>query len=122
MKKFILDVLSSIIKSILVFALLFLISMSLYTGKFPPNITLIKQQITDLTLAKEKYINLISKSENYLNSKAAPTEDNIYISKTTTESKIGDDIENLKIQIIHIRSQLNRIEEQNNLLLNNLKK
>lgn len=122
MKKFILDVLSSIIKSILVFALLFLISMSLYTGKFPPNITLIKQQITDLTLAKEKYINLISKSENYLNSKAAPTEDNIYISKTTTGSKIGDDIENLKIQIIHIRSQLNRIEEQNNLLLNNLKK
>ena len=122
MKKFILDVLSSIIKSILVFAFLFLISMSLYTGKFPPNITLIKQQITDLTLAKEKYINLISKSENYLNSKAAPTEDNIHISKTTTESKIGDDIENLKIQIIHIRSQLNRIEEQNNLLLNNLKK
>ena len=123
MKKFISDVLSAIIKNIIVFVFMFLLAISLYTGKFPPNISLIKQQLADLAQAKEKYTNLLNKSEKFLDSKTVtPAEDNIQTTEVITDSTTKESLENIKIEIMHIRSQLNRIEEQNHLLLNSLKK
>lgn len=133
MKKFIADVLISVAKSLAVFMLMFLIAISFYTGKFPPNITLIKQQISDLAKAKEKYTNLLNKSEDYLNNKvnsSTQIQNDGEDTSLKTKFQLSDsasntyetNLEALRVQIMHLQSQLNRIEDQNKLILNTLKK
>lgn len=118
MKNFILKLIASILKSVTVFIILFFLLISLLSGKFPPDLILAKSYIDQLRYSSKTYSNLIHKSENYLN-KESPEPESAPVSVQAAESADSD---NLNLEIKHIRSQLDRIEQQNKAILNSLKK
>lgn len=124
MKNFGLKIIASILKSVVVIIILFFLLISLLSEKFPPDLALARGYINQLRYSSKTYSNLIHKSENYLN-KESPESESKPISVRVAESADSDnsaDSNNLNLEIKHIRSQLDRIEQQNNLILNSLKK
>lgn len=122
MKNFILKILGSVLKSIIVFAILFVLAISLYTGKFPPDIKMAKDLITQLSTVKQRYISLLNKSENYLNKENFDANIQQPAGSIGNPSSSSANLENINLQIKAVRSQLNRIEEQNKLILNSFKR
>ena len=66
MKNFLLKVIGSILKTVIVFVILFFLVISLHSGKFPPSLKLAKNYIDNISQVKEKYAALTHRSENYL--------------------------------------------------------
>ena len=120
MKNFFLSTLSSILKTIIVFAALSYLSLCLYLGKFPIGLSAVKEQINQLVQAREKYAKLLDKSEDYLK-KQQPGEISNKFTETPSEARPAA-IDNINMQILLIKSQLNRIEEQNSLIIKSIKK
>jgi|GEM_PF-4881645 len=128
MINFLLKIISSVLKSLIVFVILFIIAVSLYSGKFPPNLKLVKDSVDQLAQAKEKYLALTRKSENYLQQMSAEEKLNAANETRNTNTvesggrsnKIETD--NIQSQLKIIKSQMDRIEEQNKLILRSLSK
>lgn len=116
MKNFILKTISSVLRSIVVFVILFFLIISLLTEKFPPDFNLAKEYISDLRNSREKFSSLLRKSENHLNKELESENEPVNTSVADVNSG------SLNIEIKHIRSQLDRIEQQNDLILKSLKK
>jgi len=118
MRNFFFKVISSVLKSIIVFIILFFLAISFYSGKFPPSLKLAKDSIKQLTEAKEKYQSLLHKSEAYLQQMPDETSGNYNDVPVANNSTT----ENVSLQLRNIQSQLNRIEEQNRQILSSLNK
>lgn len=118
MKKFFLKTLSTLLASIILFVIMFFSIISIHSGKFPPTLALAKEYLNNILKAKENYTALLNKSEKYIKNELAekkePTGDNP-VAETI-------DFEEISLYMKQIKTQLNRIEQQNNQILNSLKK
>lgn len=105
--------------------IMFVASVSLLTKKFPPDLKAAQEHINNLMSARENYTALVSRSKNIIeqqeqlnqNYELEPSEHKGY---TRIESTAG--IENVKDEIRQIKIRLNRIEEQNRVILEKIRK
>ena len=126
MKNFLLKIIGSVIKSVVVLIILFFISISLHSGKFPPDLKLARDYISQLTQVKEKYAELTHRSENYLkqlpDANTIGTDELVRSANDNLEEAQAQAQFQFQAQLKSIKSQLNRIEDQNKLILSTLKK
>lgn len=140
MKNFLYGIITSVIKSVIIFIILFFLLISLHSGKFPPSLNLAKKYINDLTQVKEKYSSLLNKSENYLNKNltngldtdlSADADKNMAMDELPSRIKMKSmdsaavdaaELAVLNAQINQLRLQLGRIEAQNKIILDSLRK
>ena len=100
--------------------IMFFVAISLHSKKFPPSLKTTNEYANLLLNAKENYIKLVNKSQNHINMETLDPVDTPVENSTITAQSAN--LEDLNVQISRIKSQLNRIEQQNNLILNSLKK
>lgn len=102
---------------------MFFLAISLYSGKFPPELKSIKESINQLAQAKEKYAALMHKSENYIrqmeSNKMKPAKNPSLMGAAAPNN---GEYEDVQLQLKNIKSQMNRIEVQNNIIINSLRK
>ena len=120
MKKFILNVLSTIFASVFLMVVMFFSFISIHSGRFPPTITQAKEYLNSMVKAKDNYTAMMQRSEKFIKSelndelqpKAAPA----------AGDDGGVDLDEINANLKQIKIQLNRIEQQNAQLFQLLRK
>lgn len=116
MKKFILNVISSIFASVFLFVVMFFSFISIHSGRFPPTIAQAKDYINSIAKAKDNYAALMQKSEKFIKNELSDD-----LQPKAPAAATGDDdvvdLDEINANLKQIKIQLNRIEQQNAQLL-----
>lgn len=115
MKKFILNILSTIFASVFLMVVMFFSFISIHSGRFPPTITQAKEYINSIAKAKDNYAAMMQKSEKFIKNELS---DDL---QPKPAAAAGDDdhfdLDEINANLKQIKIQLNRIEQQNAQLL-----
>lgn len=115
MKKFILNVISSVFASVFLFVVMFFSFISIHSGRFPPTITQAKEYISSIAKTKDNYAAMLQKSEKFIKNELS---DDL---QPKAAAAAGDedvvDLDEINANLKQIKIQLNRIEQQNAQLL-----
>lgn len=118
MKKFFFNTLSTLFASIILMVIMFFSAISIHSGQFPPTLALAREYSNNMMRAKENYTALLKKSENFLKNEL---DDKVGPASLTTAADAAD-IDEMNTYLKQIKTQLNRIEQQNAEILKSLKK
>lgn len=111
MKKFILNILSSVFASVFLFVVMFFSFISIHSGRFPPTIAQARGYLNSIAKAKENYTALVQKSEKFIKSEL--TDDLQPKPASATDDEDHVDLDEINANLKQIKIQLNRIEQQN---------
>lgn len=114
MKKFILNILSTIFASVFLMVVMFFSFISIHSGRFPPTIGQAKEYINSIAKAKDNYAAMVQKSEKFIKNELGDDP-----SKASAAADDDDrvDLDEINANLKQIKIQLNRIEQQNAQLL-----
>jgi hypothetical protein len=118
MFKFLIKCLIFISINLLLFGLFALISLSVVTKQFPPSVEMIKYYSSNFLNLKENYIRGLNKStaaiESLENSNTISADESSSLQTKNENSE-------LRIEVLHLKSELGRLQDENKLLLKKLK-
>lgn len=114
MKKFLLNILSTVFASVFLMVVMFFSFISIHSGRFPPTIAQAKEYLNSIVKAKDNYAALVQKSEKFIKNEL-----NEELSPKPGTSVDDDhvDLDEINANLKQIKIQLNRIEQQNAQLL-----
>ena len=114
MKKFILNILSTIFASVFLMVVMFFSFISIHSGRFPPTIAQAKEYINNIVKAKDNYTAMVQKSEKFIKSELG---DDTPPKTAAAADADNFDLDEINANLKQIKIQLNRIEQQNAQLL-----